>query len=280
MSYFEKSPQRQWSIDDYELQQIIGQGGFAHVFSASVRRSVSRFVLSDSTCSEDGMDRDSNDNPNCGRQNGADDDSYSISDQRPRQQQQVAIKRMDKSKIHKQKLMSRVENEIRIHRQCKHPGIIECYDSFEDANFIYMVLQYSPQCNLYQLLRSHMNNNSNGDDINSNSKYGFPLDLVSAVVSPLVSAVSYLHSHSILHRDLKLSNVLVEYRYVDDKRSSPSPTATPAVAPAVDGFNQQQEQHLMTITNVYLCDFGLATQVRFMHSRKTDRLTVVVGNNW
>ena len=45
------------------------------------------------------------------------------------------------------------------------------------------------------------------EDLTSNSKYDEAE--ASMMISNLTSAVAYLHSHNIVHRDIKLENILV-----------------------------------------------------------------------
>ena len=39
------------------------------------------------------------------------------------------------------KMTQRVEHEVKIHYQLKHPSILELYTFFEDKNYVYLVLE-------------------------------------------------------------------------------------------------------------------------------------------
>ena len=38
-------------------------------------------------------------------------------------------------------MVTRVRNEVEIHSRLKHPAILELYNYFEDANYVYLVLE-------------------------------------------------------------------------------------------------------------------------------------------
>lgn len=38
-------------------------------------------------------------------------------------------------------MVSRVRNEVEIHSRLKHPSVLELYNYFEDANYVYLVLE-------------------------------------------------------------------------------------------------------------------------------------------
>lgn len=95
----------------------------------------------------------------------------------------------------------RSENELKgFRRECKiqrdlhHPNIIQMIDSFETDNEIVVITEFASS-ELTALLRKH----------------GFlPEDRVQKIVWDLVSALHYLHSNRVLHRDLKPQNILID----------------------------------------------------------------------
>lgn len=38
-------------------------------------------------------------------------------------------------------MVSRVRNEVEIHSRLKHPSVLELYNYFEDANYVYLILE-------------------------------------------------------------------------------------------------------------------------------------------
>ncbi|CAF0994658.1 unnamed protein product [Rotaria sordida] len=86
-----------------------------------------------------------------------------------------------------------LRREIDILRKMKHENIVDMINSFETNNEIVVVTERG-LADLYQLLE---------DDVN------LPEDTVQKIACQLVSALYYLHSHRVLHRDMKPQNILI-----------------------------------------------------------------------
>lgn len=106
----------------------------------------------------------------------------------------VAIKCIDKKKLKEVNLLYRIENEIRIHEKLQHSNIIEAYSSSEDNDNIYIVMELCENGNLFRYLRKRRR-----------------LEEIEAVyiIQQIISAIDYLHKSGLVHRDLKLSNILI-----------------------------------------------------------------------
>ncbi|CAG8535677.1 760_t:CDS:10 [Ambispora gerdemannii] len=104
--------------------------------------------------------------------------------------QNVAIKIIPK--IHAEQLTG----EIHHHRYLHHPNIISLLEVIPTETQIYMVLEYCKGGELFYLL----------DD----NKGGFNEKSVRKMFSQLCKAVKYCHDRRIVHRDLKLENVLLD----------------------------------------------------------------------
>ena len=86
-----------------------------------------------------------------------------------------------------------LRQEIEILRRLTHPNIVEMLDAFETKSEFCVVTEYA-QGELFEILE---------DD-------GFlPEDEVRGIAVQLVSALQYLHSHRIIHRDMKPQNILI-----------------------------------------------------------------------
>ena len=60
---------------------------------------------------------------------------------------------IDKERLRSLNLLDRVWQEIDIHRQLSHPGIVQLLDCFEDVRRIYMVLELCSGGELAQILQ-------------------------------------------------------------------------------------------------------------------------------
>ena len=108
--------------------------------------------------------------------------------------QKVAVKIMDKKKMSSTRLESS-RTEIEIMKICKHPNIIHFIDSYEDADFIYIFMEYCEGGTFFNFLK----------------KRNFILkeELAVSLVHKMFMAVYYFHSYGITHRDLKPENILM-----------------------------------------------------------------------
>uniref|UniRef100_A0A8C2T8M4 Serine/threonine-protein kinase PLK4 n=1 Tax=Coturnix japonica TaxID=93934 RepID=A0A8C2T8M4_COTJA len=108
---------------------------------------------------------------------------------------EVAIKMIDKKAMHKVGMVQRVQNEVKIHCQLKHPSILELYNYFEDSNYVYLILEMCHNGEMSRYLK--------------NRKKPFSEDEARHFLHQIITGMLYLHSHGILHRDLTLSNLLL-----------------------------------------------------------------------
>uniref|UniRef100_A0A669QVW4 Serine/threonine-protein kinase PLK4 n=1 Tax=Phasianus colchicus TaxID=9054 RepID=A0A669QVW4_PHACC len=108
---------------------------------------------------------------------------------------EVAIKMIDKKAMHKVGMVQRVQNEVKIHCQLKHPSILELYNYFEDSNYVYLILEMCHNGEMSRYIK--------------NRKKPFSEDEARHFLHQIITGMLYLHSHGILHRDLTLSNLLL-----------------------------------------------------------------------
>ncbi|XP_039747089.1 serine/threonine-protein kinase PLK4 [Pararge aegeria] len=136
-------------IEDYEILEHLGKGGFAHVYRAKCRKT-SLFV---------------------------------------------AIKMIDKALMANAGMIGRVRQEVTIHSRLKHPAILELYTFFEDAHYVYLVLELAHNGELAKHFKL--------------GACGLPEKAAADIFRQVLSGVLYLHTHNIIHRDLSLNNLLL-----------------------------------------------------------------------
>jgi len=106
----------------------------------------------------------------------------------------VAIKAVDKAKLRESNLLDRISNEVKIHALMEHNNIVRYIDSFEDVHYIYIVMERCSCGNLFRYLKK------NGRLSES---------VAASIISQVLEAVTFMHTKGVVHRDLKLSNILL-----------------------------------------------------------------------
>jgi polo-like kinase 4 len=105
----------------------------------------------------------------------------------------IALKVIDKNKMINLDLMNRVHNEIQIQSRLCNESIVKLYHTFEDEHFIYLVCELCNGGNLYRYLK-----------LNGPLQETFAVELI----RQLLEGLEYIHNSGVIHRDLKLSNIL------------------------------------------------------------------------
>ncbi|KAJ8250003.1 hypothetical protein COCON_G00232190 [Conger conger] len=107
----------------------------------------------------------------------------------------VAIKSMRKEKITNEQDMVHIRREIEIMSSLRHPHIISIYEVFENRDKIVIVMEYASKGELYDFI-------SDRHRLSERETRRF--------FRQIVSAVHYCHKNGVVHRDLKLENVLLD----------------------------------------------------------------------
>ena len=88
--------------------------------------------------------------------------------------------------------------EVSILKKVSHKNIIKYYSSFLEKNILYIIMEYAELGDLYSLIKHYK----------KHSKFFSELDLWK-ISSEILSGLDYLHSHNIIHRDIKCLNLFI-----------------------------------------------------------------------
>ena len=106
-------------------------------------------------------------------------------------------------------LFNYLKAEINLLKGINHPNIVKLKDVTKTKKHFYLVLEY---CN-------------GGELKNALDKYklkynkAFSEEIVQYLMRQIVDAMNYLHSRNIMHRDIKLENILLNYDSEEDKNN-------------------------------------------------------------
>ncbi|KAI8970077.1 kinase-like domain-containing protein [Mycotypha africana] len=107
-----------------------------------------------------------------------------------------AAKVIAKSSINNDKIKSKLLAEINIHRTLKHDNIVKFHRCIEDKHNIYLVLELCENKTLSVMLKN---------------RGGFLTELeVRYYMAQILTALRYMADNRVLHRDLKMSNILLD----------------------------------------------------------------------
>ena len=89
--------------------------------------------------------------------------------------------------------LSRLKREARLLAKLDHPNIIKVLDAGVSSDYFYISVEYFPNKNLRELM---------------NEKQISP-EVREKLFIQLMTALAYIHSHTIIHRDIKPENILI-----------------------------------------------------------------------
>ncbi|KAJ7057856.1 kinase-like domain-containing protein [Mycena amicta] len=109
--------------------------------------------------------------------------------------EEVAVKLIRREAVEKESRMAKIAREIEILDLLKHPNIVQLYDVFETDKFFGIILEFASGGELFDHILAH--------------RYLREKD-AAKLFAQLISGVWYMHQKEIVHRDLKLENLLLD----------------------------------------------------------------------
>jgi len=88
-------------------------------------------------------------------------------------------------------------HEIKILKKLKHPKISKLYEVIETSRFVYLMIEWVEGQSIQDILRDRIERK-------------FDENEARFIIKQLLLALEYLHSKSIVHRDVKVENVMLD----------------------------------------------------------------------
>jgi len=110
-----------------------------------------------------------------------------------------ALKMMSKAQLLQTKQTTSVLREKNVMASIEHPFIMDMVSSFQDANYVYFLLEVVQGGELFNVLHT-------------DRRDGVPNEHAEFYGACVIRALAHLHKRSIVYRDLKPENVLVDSR--------------------------------------------------------------------
>jgi serine/threonine protein kinase len=111
------------------------------------------------------------------------------------EEEYFALKKIDKQFLLDKERKHRILTEIKIHRNLIHKNICKFEHSFEDKNFVYILIEYCPLKSLNEILKK---------------RGRFKEYEVRYYMFQVLEALMYLKRRKIIHRDLTLANIFLK----------------------------------------------------------------------
>jgi len=112
-----------------------------------------------------------------------------------------ALKSMHKFEVINGNLIDQVEVEIQVQKNLKHRNVLRLYRHFEDAETVFLLLEFCGKGELYQILRTQKGRR-------------FTENVACDFFCQAAEGLMYLHANNVVHRDIKPENLLVNHENV------------------------------------------------------------------
>ena len=101
------------------------------------------------------------------------------------------------------------QNELNVNEEINHDNIIKLITKKEILNDIYLLYECTNGGSLGNYFKKYM------EQFNK----PFPEEIVQYIMKQVIEAMKYLHNKKIMHRNLKLNNILINYDDENDRKN-------------------------------------------------------------
>ena len=149
-----------------------------------------------------------------------------------------ATKVYEREKIEGTEAFKYLTNEINILHELKHPNIVKFIEVKKTKKHYYIVMEYCNGGELEKALEKYQ------------LKYGkpFPEEVVQYLMRQIIDAFNYIHGKNVMHRDIKLENILLHFENEEDRKNL---NMMKAIVKIIDfGFACKIAKNALTFTTI------------------------------
>lgn len=107
----------------------------------------------------------------------------------------VAIKSMNKQYLNNESSNKKVRQEVSIIKRTRHPNVVKLYETFESNKYVLFSMEMWAGGDLLNYVRKRRKLKEN---------------VAKILFKQIIEAIGYIHTRSIVHRDIKLDNILLD----------------------------------------------------------------------
>lgn len=107
----------------------------------------------------------------------------------------VAIKSINKEYLNEEKQRNKVMHEVNLLLQLRHDSVVKLYETFQTSRHIMLVMELCAGGDLLNFVRKRKKLDE---------------DIARVLFKQIIEGIGYIHSKKILHRDIKLDNILLD----------------------------------------------------------------------
>lgn len=107
----------------------------------------------------------------------------------------IAIKSINKEYLSEEKQKNKVMHEVSILLKMRHQSVVKLFETFETSRHILLVMELCAGGDLLNYVRKRKKLSE---------------DCAKVLFKQIIEGLGYIHSKGILHRDIKLDNILLD----------------------------------------------------------------------
>ena len=124
-------------------------------------------------------------------------------------QEFFAVKKISRELFNKPQFKKYLENELKILNELNHPNICKIIEVKVSFNHYYLVMEYINGGSLSDCLEKYLQKNNRP----------FTEEIVQYLMRQIIDAFKYIHGKGIMHRDIKLENIMVNFSNETDSQN-------------------------------------------------------------